>query len=52
MKKVVSTNAIDENHLAELLQLETEQSYKGERTGRTHVISAKRFLEVWKSAKS
>ena len=49
---IVSTNAIDENHLAELLQLETEQSYKGERTGRTHVISAKRFLEVWKSVKS
>lgn len=49
---IVCSNAIDENHLAELLQVETEKSYKGERVGRTHVLNAKRFMEIWKSAKS
>ena len=48
---IVSTNAIDENHIAELLALEQEKSYKSERVGRTFVMNAKRFLELWKSAK-
>jgi len=48
---IVTTNAIDENHVAELLKVDTAKSYKSERVGRTSVLSAKQFLEAWKSAK-
>lgn len=48
---IVCTNAIDENHVAELLRVDTAKSYKSERVGRTSVISAKQFIEAWKSAK-
>lgn len=48
---IVTTNAIDENHVAELLKVETAKSYKSERVGRTSVLSAKEFLDAWKSAK-
>lgn len=49
---IVCTNAIDENHVAELLKVDTAKSYKSERVGRTNVISAKQFMDAWKSAKS
>ena len=49
---VVCTNAIDATHIAELLKADTAKSYKSERVGRTSVLSAKQFLEAWKSAKS
>ena len=48
---IVITNAIDENHVAELLGLDTEKSYKSERVGRTNVITANQFMAAWKSAK-
>ncbi len=48
---IVCTNAIDENHVDELLKVDTAKSYKSERVGRTNVISAKQFMEAWKSAK-
>ena len=44
---IVCTNEIDENHLAEVLGLDTEKSYKSERVGRTSVIGAKQFIERW-----
>lgn len=44
---IVCGNAIDENHLAEVLGLDTAKSYKSERTGRTSVIGAKQFIERW-----
>lgn len=46
---IVCTNAIDENHIAEQLKVETSQSYKSERVGRTNVITAKQFIDAWKS---
>jgi hypothetical protein len=49
---IVCTNAIDANHVAELLRVDTAQSYKSERVGRTSVINAKQFIDAWKSAKS
>jgi hypothetical protein len=49
---IVCTNAIDANHLAELLKVDTSKSYKSERVGRTNVISAKQFMDAWKAAKS
>lgn len=48
---IVCTNAIDENHIAEVLGLDTERSYKSERVGRTSVIHAQKFIEAWRSAK-
>ncbi len=48
---IVTTNAIDETHVAELLKVDMAKSYKSERVGRTNVLSAKQFLEAWKSAK-
>lgn len=49
---IVCTNAIDANHVAELLRVETAKSYKSERVGRTSVINAKQFIDAWKAAKS
>jgi len=49
---IVCTNAIDANHLAELLKVDMSRSYKSERVGRTNVISAKQFIDAWKAAKS
>ena len=49
---IVCTNAIDENHVAEVLGLDTQKSYKSERVGRTNVITANQFIRAWKSAKS
>lgn len=48
---IVATNAIDENHIAEVLKVDTAKSYKSERVGRTSVLSAKQFIDAWKSAK-
>lgn len=48
---IVSTNEIDANHIRELLKLEMSKSYKSERVGRTNVITAKQFIDAWKSAK-
>ena len=48
---IVCTNAIDENHVAEVLGLDTQRSYKSERVGRTSVITANQFIAAWKSAK-
>ncbi|GAB3886026.1 ParB N-terminal domain-containing protein [Spirosoma agri] len=49
---IVATNEIDANHLAELLQCEKEKSYKSETMGMTRVISAAKFIELWKASKS
>lgn len=49
---IVCANAIDANHVAELLKVDTAKSYKSERVGRTSVINAKQFIDAWKSAKS
>jgi hypothetical protein len=49
---IVCTNAIDANHVAELLRVDTAKSYKSERVGRTSVINAKQFIDAWKTAKS
>ncbi|GAB3767757.1 hypothetical protein GCM10028818_01130 [Spirosoma horti] len=49
---IVCDNAIDANHLAELLKVDVSRSYKSERVGRTNVISAKQFIDAWKAAKS
>lgn len=49
---IVTDNEIDENHIAELLQVDQEQCYKSSKIGRTHVLLGKEFIELWKSAKS
>ncbi|MCX6216389.1 ParB N-terminal domain-containing protein [Spirosoma sp.] len=49
---IVCDNAIDANHLAEILKVDMAHSYKSERVGRTNVISAKHFIDAWKAAKS
>ncbi len=49
---IVTDNEIDENHIAELLQVDQEQCYKSSKVGRTHVLLGKEFIELWKSAKS
>jgi hypothetical protein len=48
---IVCTNAIDANHVAELLRVDTTQCYKSKDVGRTSVINAKQFIDAWKSAK-
>lgn len=48
---IVATNEIDANHIAELLQCEKEKSYKSETMGMTRVVSASKFIELWKSSK-
>jgi hypothetical protein len=45
----VVENEIDLNHLQQILQLETEASYKSQATGQSYVITAKRLMELWKS---
>ncbi|MEZ0607857.1 ParB N-terminal domain-containing protein [Fibrella sp. WM1] len=49
---IICTNAIDANHVAEVLQLSEAKSYKSDRVGRTSVIHAKQFIDAWKAAKS
>lgn len=46
---IVVDNEIDLNHLQQILELGTEESYKSQATGQTYVLTAKRFLEIWKS---
>jgi hypothetical protein len=46
---VVVDNEIDLNHLQQILQLESEGSYKSQATGQSYVITAKRLMELWKS---
>ncbi|MCK8492904.1 hypothetical protein M0L20_13635 [Spirosoma sp. RP8] len=48
---IVATNEIDANHIAELLQCEKEKSYKSETMGMTRVVSAAKFIELWKASK-
>lgn len=49
---IICTNAIDANHVAEVLKLEQVKSYKSDRVGRTSVINANQFIDAWKAAKS
>jgi hypothetical protein len=49
---IVATNEIDGNHLAELLQCDKEKSYKSSTVGVTRVISASKFIELWKASRS
>ena len=44
---IVCPNEIDENHVAEVLRVDTQKSYKSERVGRTSVITAKHFIDAW-----
>jgi hypothetical protein len=46
---IVTTNEIDANHIAELLQCEKEKSYKSETMGMTRVVAGSKFIELWKS---
>ena len=48
---IVCGNEIDENHVAEVLRVDTQKSYNSERVGRTSVITAKHFIDAW-AAKS
>lgn len=49
---IVCTNEIDENNVAEMLGIDRQRCYKSTKVGRSHVLPAKQFQEVWKSAKS
>jgi histidinol phosphatase-like enzyme len=44
---IVCKNSIDENHVAELLGVDVEKSYKGTKIGRSHVITAEKFSKQW-----
>ncbi len=49
---IVCTNEIDETHVSEILSLGKEQCYKKNQVGNTHVVSAKKFIDLWKASKS
>lgn len=50
---IICKNSIDENHVAELLQVDVERSYKGSKIGRSHILTSEKFSRIWqaKSAK-
>ena len=49
---IVCTNEIDETHVSKILSLDKEQCYKKNQIGNTHVVSAKKFIDLWKASKS
>jgi hypothetical protein len=46
---IVCSNEIDENFIAERLNLDKEKCYKSTAIGQSHVISSKKFIESWNS---
>lgn len=44
---IICKNSIDENHVAELLGVDVEKSYKGTKLGRSHVVTAEKFAKKW-----
>jgi hypothetical protein len=46
---IISTNEIDTNFLKQILKLEAEKSYKSETIGTSHIITARKFAEIWNS---
>ena len=44
---IVASNTTDLTYLQTVLGLETEASYKSERVGQTHVLTATKFQELW-----
>ena len=46
---IISDNEIDTNYLHEILSLGQEKDYKSSNIGKTSVIKATKFLEVWRS---
>jgi hypothetical protein len=49
---IVCTNDIDETHVSEILNLDKEKCYKKNDVGNTRVISAEKFISLWKASKS
>lgn len=45
---IVCRNEIDQNHIAEKLGVEVSQCYKSKAVGMTHVVDAKKVIELWK----
>jgi hypothetical protein len=45
---IVASNEIDANYIKEILQVSSEQCYKSSHVGSSQVISAKKFMELWK----
>ena len=48
---IVCTNEIDETHISEILQLEKEKCYKKDEVANSRVISAEKFIGLWKTSK-
>jgi hypothetical protein len=46
---IICKNSIDENHVAELLEVDVEKSYKGSKVGRSHVMTAEKFSKIWQA---
>ncbi len=44
---IIVENTTDLTYLQTVLELEREASYKSERIGQTHVLTAKKFQELW-----
>lgn len=44
---IVAENTTDLTFLQTVLELDKESSYKSERIGQTHVLTAKKFQELW-----
>jgi hypothetical protein len=49
---IICTNEIDETHISEILQLEKMKCYKKNEVGNTRVITAEKFISLWKTSKS
>ena len=48
---IVCTNEIDETHISEILQLQKEKCYKKDEVANSRVISAEKFINLWKASK-
>jgi hypothetical protein len=48
---IVCTNEIDETHISEILQLQKEKCYKKDEVANSRVISAEKFISLWKASK-
>lgn len=46
---IICKNSIDENNVAELLEVNVEKSYKGTNIGRSHVLTSEKFTKLWQS---